>query len=226
MPSVLITGASRGIGLELARSFSADGWTVHALCRQPDKAKALKALGAPVAVYRADVTDGLKIASLSRDLSELSLDVLINNAGTHQARGAFGETDYDAWVEELKINSLAPQRMAERFVEQLASGGRKLIVNVSSVLGSIASVSGGENVVYRSSKAALNMVTRTLAQSLAERDITVVSVHPGWVQTDMGGEAAAISASESVAGLRALIDRLEPKDSGGFFNYDGEEIPW
>lgn len=226
MPCVMITGASRGIGLELARSFAGDGWRVQALCRQPDKAKALKALGDAVTVHRADVSDGLRIASLARDLADLPIDILINNAGIHQGRGAFGETDYDAWSEELKVNVLGPMRLAERFVEQVAASDRKLIVNVSSIMGSIASTSSGGNVVYRSSKAALNMVTRSLSNDLAERGVTVVSVHPGWVQTDMGGEAAAITPERSVADLRALIERLGPEDNGRFFNHDGAEIPW
>ena len=227
MPSVMITGASRGIGLELARSFAADGWDVHAICRHPDKAKALKALGRPpVYIHKADVSDGLKIAGISRDMSEESIDVLINNAGVNQGRAGFGDTDYSAWSEEMKVNVIAPMRMVEYFVEQIAASDRKLIVNVSSIMGSIGANNSGGNVVYRSSKAALNMVTRSLANDLAERGISVVSVHPGWVQTDMGGENAAITPEESVAGLRTLIERLGPEDSGRFFNYDGEELPW
>ena len=113
----------------------------------------------------------------------------------------------------------------ERFVEQVARSERKLIVNISSVMGSIAE-NGGGHYIYRSSKAALNMVTRGLAADLADRGITAVSLHPGWVQTDMGGENAAVTPPNSVAGMRRVIERLTTADSGGFFRYDGAEIAW
>jgi NAD(P)-dependent dehydrogenase (short-subunit alcohol dehydrogenase family) len=121
---------------------------------------------------------------------------------------------------------MAPLRLAERFVEQVAQSERKLIVNISSNLGSIAENSSGGRYVYRSSKAALNMVAKSLSIDLADRGISVVMFHPGWVQTDMGGPKAAVTADESVAGMRAVIERLTSADSGRFFTYDGTEIPW
>jgi NAD(P)-dependent dehydrogenase (short-subunit alcohol dehydrogenase family) len=229
MPTVLITGANRGIGLEFTSSFADQGWTVHACCRQPDKAEALMELSegavGNVALHRLDVTDGLKVASLARELAGEPIDILLNNAGVMGPKTGFGETDYDDWLPVFTVNTLAPMRMAERFADQVAKSERKLIVNMSSRMGSVAENSGG-SYIYRSSKAALNMVSKGLAEDLAGQGITVVVFHPGWVQTDMGGAGAAISPQDSVAGMRAVIERLTPADTGKFFNYDGAELPW
>ncbi|MGF1607934.1 MAG: SDR family oxidoreductase [Kiloniellales bacterium] len=226
MPTVLVTGANRGIGLEFARAYAADGWAVHACCRHPDKAKELKALRKSVKTHRLDVTDGLQVASLARELADTPIDLLINNAGIYGPRAGFGETDYDDWLEVLKVNSLAPLRMVERFVEHVANSERKLIANISSRMGSITESSSGGNYIYRSSKAALNMVTKTLSVDLAERGITVVSFHPGWVQTDMGGENATITPTDSVKGMRGVIAGLTQQDSGSFLNFDGSPVAW
>ena len=225
MPTLLVTGANRGLGLALLRTFAADAWRIHACCRQPDKAKDLKAVAGDIRVHRLDVTDGLRVAGLARELADEPVDILINNAGVYGPRTGFGETDYDDWSKVLAVNTLAPLRLVERFVEHVGRSGRKLIVNVSSRMGSVSQNAGGA-YVYRSSKAALNSVTKGLAADLAERGITVVAVHPGWVQTDMGGAEADISAEESAGGLRRVIDGLTPEDSGRFLNHDGTEIPW
>ncbi len=235
MPSVLITGANRGIGLAFARSFAAAGWRVHACCRDPDGAEDLAALIADTAgadtagavtLHRLDVTDGPMIAGLSRELADEAIDVLVNNAGVMGPRTDFGETDYDGWLPVFETNTLAPMRMAEGFVEQLAKSGRKLIVNISSIMGSIGENAGGGAIVYRSSKAALNMVSKSLSVELAPRGITVIAFHPGWVQTDMGGPNAAVTPGASVEGMCAVIERITPNDSGRFFNFDGHEIRW
>ncbi len=230
MASVLITGANRGIGYEFARSFADDGWHVHACCRNPDRAEGLKELiegtvGA-VTLHKLDVTDGLKVASLARELADEPIDVLLNNAGVYGPRTGFGETDYNEWLPVIAANVLAPMRMAERFVEHVAHSERKLIVNISSRMGSMGDNSGGGAYIYRSSKAALNAVVKSLSVDLAPRGITAVAFHPGWVKTDMGGENAAVTAAESVKGMRAVIDRLNTGDSGKFFNYDGSILPW
>jgi len=230
MPTVLITGANRGIGLALVRGYVAEGWRVHACCRHPDKAKDLKALqaeaGDRLAVHRLDVTDGLKVASLARELAEAAIDLLINNAGVSGPRTGFGETDYDSWQPVFAANTFAPLRMAERFVEQVARSERKLIVNISSGMGSIAGTTSGDSIVYRSSKAGLNMVVKCLANALAERGITVVALSPGWVTTDMGGPNAQLTPADSIAKMRGVIDRLTPADTGRFFDHEGEERPW
>ncbi len=226
MPTVLITGANRGLGLEFARSYAADGWRVHACCRHPEKAKALKAVEGDLLVRKLDVTDGLRVAGLARELADEAIDVLLNNAGVYGPRSDFGETDFDDWLDMLKINTIAPLRMAERFVEQVARSDRKLIVSISSGMGSIAMNDEGGRYPYRTSKAALNMVVKGLAADLAARGIIAVALSPGWVQTDMGGPNADLTPEESVAGMRAVIDGLTPDDSGRFFNYQSEDRPW
>ena len=226
MPTLLITGANRGIGLEFVRSYAGDGWRVHACCRHPEKAKALKAIPGDIELHRLDVTDGLRVASLARELAGEPIDLLINNAGVYHPRRGFGETDYDDWVEELKINTLAPMRMAERFVEHLAASERKLIVNISSGLGSIALNNDGGSYMYRSSKAALNMVVKGLSADLGDRGIIVTAQSPGWVQTDMGGGQADLSPEESIVFMRKTIDNLTLAQSGHFFGHDGTERPW
>jgi NAD(P)-dependent dehydrogenase (short-subunit alcohol dehydrogenase family) len=223
---VLITGANRGIGLEFVKSFAVDGWRVHACARNVEKSKEVRALSGDVVCHKLDVTNGLKVASLARELVEEPLDLLINNAGVYGPRTGFGETDYEEWANVLQVNTLAPLRMVERFVGLIEKGERKTVVNISSKMGSIAQNTSGGSYIYRSSKAALNMVTKSLSNDLAGRGFTVVSFHPGWVATDMGGEGAEISPDESVAGMRRVIDGLITTDNGKFFNYDGVEIQW
>jgi len=231
MATVLITGANRGIGLAFARSFMADGWRVHACCRHPDKAQELQqateASNGITELHRLDVTDGLKVASLARELIDQPIDVLINNAGIMGPRNAgFGKIDYDEWLPVFAVNVLGPMRLAERFATHVAKSERKLIVNISSRMGSIADNTSGGSYIYRSSKAALNMVSKSMANDLAERGITVIVFHPGWVRTDMGGRNAAITPKESVEGMREVIARVTLVDSGKFFNFDGRELPW
>ncbi len=230
MPTVLITGANRGIGLALARGYLGEGWQVRACCRNPDRAKDLKALqveaGDRLAIHRLDVTDGLKVANLARELAQESIDLLINNAGVSGPRSGFGETDYDRWQPVFAVNSFAPLRMAERFVEQVARSERKLIVNISSIMGSIAENAGTKSIIYRASKAALNQVSKSLAVALGPRGITVILFHPGWVSSDMGGSEAPVTPEDSAAGMRAVIDGVTAEDNGRFFNYEGEELPW
>ena len=226
MSTILITGANRGLGLEFVRSYAADGWRVHACCRNPDKAKDLAKVSGDVAVHRLDVTDGLRVASLAREMADEPVDILINNAGVLHAGGGLGEIDYADWVEELKVNTVAPARMVDRFVEHVAAGECKLIVNISSSMGSIALTTSGDSIIYRSSKAGLNMVTKCLSNALAERGITVIALSPGWVSTDMGGARADLTPAESVAKMRKVIDRLTPADNGRFYNHEGEERPW
>ena len=226
MPTVLMTGANRGLGLEFARSYATDGWRVHACCRHPEKAKALKAVEGDLVVHKLDITDGLRVAGLARELADDAIDVLLNNAGVYGPRSGFGETDFDDWLDVLKINTIAPLRMAERFVEHVARSERKLIVSISSGMGSIAMNDAGGHYPYRASKAALNMVVKGLSAELAARGIIAVALSPGWVQTDMGGPNADLTPEESVAGMRAVIDGLTPDDTGRFFNYQSEDRPW
>jgi len=225
MPSILITGTNRGIGLELTRSFAQDGWRVHACCRDPKKAKDLCSIDGDVVIHRFDVTDGDRVAGLARELEGEAIDILFNNAGVSGPRAGFGKTDYEAWVPVFSVNVFAPLRLAECFVGHVARSERKLILNMSSTMGSIAECGGGM-YFYRASKAALNMISKTLSVDLAGQGITVVAFHPGWVQTDMGGPGASITPEASVRGLRKVIAGLTAKDTGGFFAYDGRKLPW
>ncbi len=226
MPTLLITGANRGIGLEFTRLFASDGWRVHACCRHPEKAGDLKALNGDIELHRLDVTNGLQVSSLARQLAGEGIDILLNNAGAYGPRSGFGETDFDSWQPVFEVNSFAPLRMAERFVEHVVASDLKQIVNISSQMGSMARNASGGAYIYRASKAALNSLCKSLALDLAAQGITVVMFHPGWVRTDMGGKEADISAAESAVGMRKVIAGLTAADNGRFFNYDGEQIPW
>jgi NAD(P)-dependent dehydrogenase (short-subunit alcohol dehydrogenase family) len=230
MPSILLTGANRGLGLEFVRQYRDAGWRVYACCRVPEKATELQTLATTskgqVSVHVLNVTDHARIEALAQELRGVALDVLLNNAGIYGPRHAtFGHIDYRAWAEVFEVNTMAPMRMAECFVEHLARSDKKIIACVTSLMGSIAQNSGG-HYPYRSSKAALNMVVRGLSIDLRPRKIIAVTVHPGWVQTDMGGAEAPMLPADSIRGMRVVFDRLRMEDSGKFLNYDGSEIPW
>jgi len=223
MPTIFITGANRGIGLEAARQFAASGWSVHACCRNPGKADALKAIKG-VTVHALDVGDFKAIDGLAAKLRGTPVDVLLNNAGMN-ARVELGTIDCERWAELFRVNTMAPLKLCEAFAEHIAASGRKLIVNISSIMGSITH-SNGKWYPYRSSKAALNMVSKCLSGDWASRGITVISVHPGWVRTDMGGPNASVSVEDSVKGIKKLIEGAGPAANGRFYQYDGAELPW
>ena len=232
MPSILITGANRGLGLTFAKQYAAAGWRVYAAVRAPADADTLNAVAATmegrVTVHALDIGDGDSVAALAAGLDREPLDVLLHNAGIYLGKGrSFGDTDYDDWLEILRINTLAPLRVVEALIDNVAAGERKQIVLISSKMGSMAanSTSGGA-YLYRSSKAALNAVLRSLAVDLAGRGVTVMALHPGWVSTDMGGHEAPLTPAASVHGMRAVIEALTPADSGSFKDYLGAEIPW
>lgn len=226
MTTVLITGAGRGIGLEFAKRFVDAGATVHGTVRDMAKAEALTALGDGVSIHRCDVTSDADVTALADAFSETPIDILINNAGVFLGRGDTVSTiDLAAFEETLRVNTIAPIRVVRDMAGQVAKSDRKLIVNVSSRMGSIGEGGAGA-YAYRTSKAALNMAMVTMSRDLAADGVTVIQVHPGWVQTDMGGSSAAITVLQSVDGLMNVIDRARPSDNGGFFNYDGSSIDW
>jgi NAD(P)-dependent dehydrogenase (short-subunit alcohol dehydrogenase family) len=231
MSSALITGANRGLGLEFARQYLADGWRVYAACRDPASASELHRLAEQaddkLRILAMDVTDPDSIHAGATELDGQAVDLLLNNAGIIGPRGqTVGNIDYQAWVEVLAVNTMGPTRVSEAFVEHVARSDRKLIVTLTSGMGSIADNTSGGSIVYRSSKAAVNMVMRSLAIDLAPRGITCVVINPGWVHTDMGGPNATLEPSESISQMRRLIATLGPKQSGKFFNYTGREYPW
>jgi NAD(P)-dependent dehydrogenase (short-subunit alcohol dehydrogenase family) len=232
MKTALITGANRGIGLEFCRQYAADGWRVLACSRHPEKSDALAKLAAQhpelIKLHALDVADHAQIEQLARVLAGESIDLLINNAGIYpdsDNRG-FGHTDYAEWMRAFRINTMAPLKMAEMFVAQIGRSRQKTIVTITSKMGSIADNGGGGSYLYRSSKVAVNMVVKSLSIDLKPIGVTAVVFHPGWVKTDMGGPNAMISAEQSVSGIRQVISRLTLADSGKFFGYDGQLIPW
>ena len=226
---LLITGANRGIGLEFVRQYAAAGYRVFACCREPHHAVALTSLAASsgerISLHRLDVSDFRQIEQLAADLHGQAIDLLINNAGIYP-NAAFGSLDYDAWHKAFLINTMAPEKMLECFVEHLAASRLRKVATLSSKMGSIADNGSGGSTLYRSSKAALNMVMKNLAIELKHLGIATCTLHPGWVKTDMGGANALITAEQSVAGMRQVIDRLTAQNSGRFTGYDGQEIPW
>jgi NAD(P)-dependent dehydrogenase (short-subunit alcohol dehydrogenase family) len=231
MASVLITGANRGLGLEFARQYLAEGWQVYATCRDPASAYELRRLAEDsdnrLRILAIAVTDSASIQSAATELDEEAIDLLLNNAGIVGPQGqTIGNIDYEAWAEVLAVNTMGPVRVSEAFVKHVARSDRKLIVTLTSGMGSIADNTSGGSIVYRSSKAAVNMVMRSLAIDLAPRGITCAVVNPGWVRTDMGGPNATLEPSESISALRRLIATLGPEQSGQFFNYTGREYPW
>jgi NAD(P)-dependent dehydrogenase (short-subunit alcohol dehydrogenase family) len=231
MSSVLITGANRGLGLEFARQYAAAGWRVFAGCRSPDRADDLRQLAAAhpgqVSLHPLDVQDHAQIEALARELRTEPIDILLNNAGLYgPGKMVLGQIDYQAWAEVFAVNAMAPLKLAECFVENVARSQRRVIAAITSLMGSIGGNSGGRHYLYRSSKAALNAVVRSLAIDLRDRQVLAVVLHPGWVQTDMGGPGADLKPADSVRQLIAVLDRLGPADSGKFFNYDGKELPW
>lgn len=229
--TVLITGANRGIGLELSRQFADDGWRVHACCREPGQAPGLRPLAETsdgrVMVHRLDVTDGAGITALAGRLRDEPIDILLNNAGVYGAAGEqLGQLTEPDWIEVLRVNTIAPYMMAGAFLEHVKRGASRVIATISSRMGSIADNSSGGRYAYRSSKAAVNMVMKTLAVDLRSSGIIAVTLHPGWVRTRMGGDGAPLSVEQSAAGLRKVLGGLTLKDSGTFLNHDGEVIPW
>ena len=225
---VLITGANRGIGLEFTKQYANDGWNVLACCRHPQSAIDLTALATThsnVKIHTLDVADFAQIDALATQLKDESIDVLINNAGVYPA-SSFGDVDYAAWAEGFKINSMAPLKMAEAFVQHITRSQLKKIATLSSKMGSIDDNTSGASYSYRSSKCAVNMVMKCISIDLKPYGISVVTLHPGWVQTDMGCNNAMINVQTSVTGLRKVIDGLSLINTGQFIAYDGKAIPW
>ncbi len=228
--TIFITGANRGIGLELTRQFSEDGWQVLACCRNPEDAGDLKELASKyptVEMFPLDVTNYDQLAALSSQLEDRPIDILLSNAGIYGPRGApFGEVDAAAWRQVFEVNTIAPLMLAQAFVEQVAISRQKLIAVVSSKMGSIADNGSGGSYIYRTSKTAVNQVVKSIAMDLEGRGISAISLHPGWVRTEMGGANGEISVNESAAGLKQVLTGTTLTQSGQFFEFDGSVIPW
>lgn len=230
-PGVMITGSNRGLGLEWARQYAEAGWRVFATCRRPEEADELRALASrhpDVSVHRLDVTDGEQLRTLQLDLEEARIDVLLNNAGVYLDKfmGEFGGIDYDVWLRSFAVNTLGAVRVSEAFIGQVARSEKKLVVAISSHMGSIAEIAAPGNYAYRSSKSALNAAMKGLSHALAPQGIGILLLHPGWVKTRMGGPDSPFTPEQSVRGMRAIAERFKPEMNGRFFRFDGSEIPW
>ncbi|MBT8056513.1 MAG: SDR family oxidoreductase [Gammaproteobacteria bacterium] len=223
-PTVLITGANRGLGLEFARQYSAEGWHVIATARNPERADQLEALAVEIAPL--DVADPASVDALANSLDGRSIDLLINNAGIFPRAGGIEEIDFDDYSRTLTVNTMGPVRVTRALLPNLRASEMKKVVNITSRLGSIALTGNGVFYGYRESKAALNMFTKILANELKPEGFTCLTIHPGWVQTDMGGENANLTPEESISGMREVIATVGPEKTGTYWSYGGEEVPW
>jgi len=224
MTTIMITGASRGLGLEFARQFYNEECRVIATCRSPKDANELNAIG-DIDVHALDVTDDKSVANLADKLRGENIDILINNAGVIGQRDGFGRLDYDIWAETMDTNVFGPMRVAEAFRDNVMNSEKKQMIFITSRMGSITEAVPNA-YVYRSSKAALNMAVKCLSAELGEQGLIAVLFHPGHVQTDMGGQAAPVTPQKSIEGMKNQIVALTCDDNGRFLSYDGHQIPW
>ncbi len=235
MPNVLITGANRGIGLELTRQYQDDGWNVTAFVRSSSDGLDEVAAKGNVQVVTADLTDDAALKTAVDTVEAESLDLLINNAGmmgsskyagTDRAWQPFGTFDREEWHEVFDINVFTPLALTELLVDKLRAAEKPVVAMMSSQLGSIDNNLSGGLYVYRSSKTAVNAIMKSLAVNLKDDGITCVSLHPGWVKTDMGGPNADVPVSMSASGLRNVLSKVSIKDSGRFVAFDGRDLPY
>ena len=216
-PTVMVIGASRGIGLELARQYAADRWRVHATTRTPDRPGALGRLAGNVVLHQLDVREGKQIDALASDVASESIDLLIHNAGVMDRRLSHDEV--------MAINAQAPVRVTEALLDAVRRGEEKKIVLMTSQLGARHG-SNRSLGTYGESKAALNDRFRELAPAWGAEGLVAIVMHPGWVRTDMGGRGATLSVEESVTGMRQVIAGLTAAQHGRFWTWDGREHPW
>lgn len=227
MPTALVTGANRGIGLELVRAYAADGYRVHACCRAPGGATELDAVAGDVTVHALDVTDHGAVDALAASIGE-PVDVLIANAGVYgpksEAQG-FGSLDYGALRSTIETNTIGAIKTCEAFLPHVARSEGKKMVAITSQMGSIGDASGG-SIAYRASKTALNMAMAVAAHDVKDQGVAVGLIHPGWVRTDMGGPNGKVTPADSAAGIKAQVGKLRPSDKAPFVTYDGRALPW
>lgn len=233
MHCILITGANRGIGLELVKQYYSENWHVIACSRHTDtieseiNQRSHTATQGKLTLIQADVTKAEDIKKISNTVEDLNIDILYNNAGVWGPSNIeFGSIQAELWLEVFRVNTLAPLLLAQALIKQIARSKLKIIVNMSSSMGSIENNTSGGGYIYRSSKAALNAVTKSLAIDLKDKEIIVVSLHPGWVKTDMGGENAPLTPAESVQGIKKVLSGLSLQDTGSYLAHNGNKLPW
>jgi NAD(P)-dependent dehydrogenase (short-subunit alcohol dehydrogenase family) len=223
MRSVLITGCDTGLGVEFARQYAAEGYRVFATCLDPAASHAVRAIDGNVRVLKLDVSDLGAIDALADELRNEAIDILVSNAGIGRPHPPFGKTDYAHWQRILDVNLIGPMKLAEAFVEHVAASRMKVMAFISSRMGSIALNLTGGSYAYRSSKAGLNAVVKGLAIDLQPRHILVLALHPGWAKTEPG---ARVEVDASVSGMRAVIQRCSPHETGCFFAFNDTMLPW
>lgn len=223
--TVLITGANRGIGLALAEQFLERGFDVIGTARKPAQSRDLEALGAKV--EQLDVTDQTSVSELAKRLNGQGIDILINNAGIvgHTSR-ELADLDVNALATVYDVNALGPLRVIQALFGNVMRGEQKLVINISSTMGSIERNTWGTTLGYRASKAALNMINKTLAVDYGKQGLTFVVMHPGYVKTDMNAGEGQYTAEQSASGLAKVITGLSHKNNGQFFDHLGEQLPW
>lgn len=235
MPTLIITGANRGLGLEFVRQYSADGWTVVTISRRTSDELSALAERYGTQVITADLTDDDSLRTAVSQIEPMTIDLLINNAGTmgdgsFSVEGfdyqAFGKFDRREWLRVFDINVCTPMALCELLVDKLQAADDSIIVTLSSMLGSNALNTIGNSYAYRASKAAVNSITKSMGINLRSRGITCVALHPGWVRTEMGGPDADIDARESVSGMRDTIAKLSLDDTGRFIAWTGDAMPY
>jgi len=224
MPTVLITGASQGIGLEFVRQYRAEHWDVAATVRDSAGEARVKETGAEA--FNLDVRDFKAVQDFVKSWGSRPIDVLIANAGTYGDDLRFDSQSMEDWLNVIQTNTIAPVMLALGLSDCIARSREKKLVAITSLMGSIADNTSGAHIPYRTSKAALNMAWKTLAIDLAPRGVLTAVLHPGWVKTRMGGDNALIEARDSVTNMRSVIASLAKKDTGAFMRYNGARLPW
>ena len=230
MATVLVTGANRGIGLEYTKQYLFAGYEVIATYRSPERMQALTALHADyesqLTLLNMDVTDDNAITVAAMAVTDKPIDILICNAGVYGPYSDVGESDTQGWLDTFHTNTIAPMHIVEAFLPNILKGNDRKIVLMTSKMGSMEDNGSGGSYIYRSSKAALNAVGKSLALDLQSENIVVLLMHPGWVQTDMTSPNAPMTPTASVTAMRKVIEQAALVNTGRFWAYDGKEIPW
>jgi NAD(P)-dependent dehydrogenase (short-subunit alcohol dehydrogenase family) len=234
MSTILITGASRGLGLEFVKQYLADGWAVHAVARKTDGELAKLTSNKALAIHNLDVTDHAAVEALGQKLKDVNFDVLLNCAGISGAEDLdgtgqnFARMNYDMWRKVFEINTLAPYKFTQVFAPHLAKSKNPRVVMITSQMGSLEGMkeAGMVMTAYQSSKAALNMTGVTLSTELKPKGIAVLLIHPGWVKTDMGTDAAPLMPKESIEGMRKVIANSNISDTASYRDYQGKKLAW
>jgi NAD(P)-dependent dehydrogenase (short-subunit alcohol dehydrogenase family) len=232
MPTLLVTGSNRGLGLEWVRHHAQKGWQVLATCRDPEQADELRQLAyqfPKIVIHPLDVTRADQIAVLANTLSGTPIDLLVNNAGVYfekWAQDALKRINYHDWEESFRTNCLGAVRVTEAFYKNVAMSDKKLVVVITSHMGCISDITNAHDYAYRSSKAALNASMKGMSLELKQYGVGLLLLHPGWVKTRMGGNNAPLTPKQSVDGMVNQVSNFTQAMSGEFYRYDGTKMPW